>query len=134
MAESRFEFGVKPEWLGVWKKKNRIVHALEWTGPDIERKAYEDFVLHMAGRAYDKKAVSWLALDSLLVKLRLRNPYSDNKWGSREAVYCQEVLGALRDVLGRHGCPMTIRDLEMLDPHDAYAMLVTSDKFRKIDV
>lgn len=131
MAESRLEFGVKPEWLGVWKKKNRVVHALEWVGPDIEREAYEAFVRHMAGRAYDKRAVSWLALDSLIYKLGFKNPYKTNKWGSRESVYCQEVLGALRDILGRNGVPMTVRDLEMLDPHDAYAMLVTSNKFKQ---
>lgn len=134
VAESRLEFGVKPEWMGVWKKKNRVVHALEWVGPDIEAEAYQAFVNHMAGREYDKAAVSWLVVDSLLIKLGIKNPYDTNKWGARESVYCQEVLGAIRDILSRNGVSMTVRDLEMLDPHDAYAMLVTSNKFKQRDL
>ena len=69
-----------------------------------ELEAYTEFVKKMGGREYDTKAVGWLSVDSILKKLRIRNPYKENKWGSKEAVYCQEVLSAFEGIFRISKC------------------------------
>jgi len=137
VAESRMDSGVDIDPLGDFKDRNRIVHALEYTPigtGESEEEAYQMFIKKMEHRAYDKKAVLWLAMTSLLRKLKISNPYSENKWGDAEDVYCQEVITCFGEIFARDGVLFTPRDIEMLDPHQAYAMLVTCPQFRKIEV
>lgn len=136
MAESRISTdGVGLEWLSQFKQRNRVVHALEYVPIDEDDfGAYCEFSKKMAGKEYDKKAVLWLAFDSLLRKLNIRNPYSENKWGDRDDVYCQEVIEAFRDTFQRDGLKLTYSDVEMLDPHAAYELLVKEPQWRKIDI
>lgn len=137
VGESRFSEGVDLDWWHQFRKRNRVVHALEYLpiekSPD-EREAYCAFGKKMRGRQYDKKSVLWLAFDSLLRKANIRNPYSENKWGDRDDVYCQEVITSFGEIFSRDGLIFTPRDVEMLDPHMAYEMLVTAPQFRKIDL
>jgi len=137
VGESRFSEGVDLDWWHQFKQRNRVVHALEYLPIEKsmdEREAYCAFGKKMMGRQYDKKAVLWLAFDSLLRKLRIRNPYSENKWGDNQDVYCQEVIEAFRDTFRRDGLKLTYSDVEMLDPHMAYEMLVKEPQWRKIDL
>jgi len=134
VGESRINSGVVLDWFWRFKQRNQIVHALEYLPPGTDNELYCAFSKKMGGRRYDKKAVLWLAFDSLLRKLRIRNPYSENKWGSREAVYCQEILTAFTDVFARDGLKLPISDVEMLDPHAAYELLGKTTHFRKISL
>lgn len=130
VTESRIEGGgVGLGWLAPFKQRNKIVHALEYTPMTDDNEAFRLFGKKMAGRRYDKKAVVWLSFDSLLRKLGLRNPYSENKWGDSDDVYCQEVIDVFKDLL-----KLPYGDVEMLYPHDTYEILVKQPQWRKIDV
>jgi hypothetical protein len=127
--------GPQLEWLGEFLKKNHVVHALTFKTPLAlmdEEDIYRKLVASYSSNRYDYPALLWWAWRGFLNKLFGIPITKENHWQQRGMSLCTNLAGAVRwisKLVEEQG-----RSLEMVSPHELYAIASNSDYLRQTTV
>lgn len=123
VAEARFD-GTQISWLGDFKSKHSIVHALQAPLLDYEESDLYNLISgQIRGKNYDKPAFFYWIWAGLAYRFGGKRLPKRNPIGRDEMILCIEVLGKLRDYLEKIGVFLDDIDLEMTSPEQAYILL-----------
>jgi hypothetical protein len=123
VIEARLDTGVREISFTEWKKENRVIYAQEINFPGVTD---HDFYLRdraIIGKRYDSKAVFFLALVTLWKRFCSWFPYTENKWGEKDAYFCLEIMETHKEIFEANYIPMDY-DLENLYPQEFYEILI----------
>ena len=137
MIESTLEGGFHVGWLKDFKKRNVIVHALEYElRGKAEKTEYSRICSLLHGSKYDYKGVAFWIVVGLLYKLKILKKDEldgfNNRWADRNSVYCVEILKAQSKLIGTLGFDTGALERQNLRPHRAYTLLKATGKFKDV--
>lgn len=123
--------GTLPMWFSEFKKKNKIVYALEFSpalGSEVEDRIFKKMITEYAGQKYDYKALLFWLVMGLRRKIFGTALPDRNAWAKAGYNLCTAMIGLLAKEIPSLFWGPNI-DWEMISPDAIYHLLSKREGF-----